>query len=213
MSVAALVTAAWIHFSGREDTPAGRRWWSHWRPYRWPLVAWLLVVFEVASLTLGMIGQCPAWSVGRSNLQALTGKTCGLADDVLVESDPNAGMQPVGVPVAEALGAVSAEGFTPQRHSHRHLHSDRAARQRELRRSRGGRLRQRVGSRGGHRGRRPGNPWVNGSRAPLPYGLDPTTTLVLGGWRSGTQQPARLRSAWYRLPARDALGDDSAPWW
>ena len=35
-----------------------------------------------------MTDQYPAWSVGRSNLQALTGKTCGLADDVLVELDP-----------------------------------------------------------------------------------------------------------------------------
>ena len=39
-----------------------------------------------------MTDQYPAWSVGRSNLEALTGKTCGLADDVLVEQDPNAGM-------------------------------------------------------------------------------------------------------------------------
>ena len=55
----------------------------------------------MASLTLGMINQYPAWSVGRSNLQALTGKTCGLADDVMVEQDPNAGMlAPVGVPSA-----------------------------------------------------------------------------------------------------------------
>ena len=47
---------------------------------------------------------------------------------------------------------------------------------------------------------------VNGSRARLPYGLDPATTPVLGSWRSGTQQPAVLRSAWYRLPPRDEAG-------
>ena len=28
----------------------------------------------------------------------------------------------------------------------------------------------------------------------------------MGGWRSGTQQPAILRSAWYRLPPRDEAG-------
>src|SRR6202035_2218418 len=68
------------------------------------IAAWALVFFEVLSLTLGMTDQYPAWSVGRSNLQALTGKTCGLATDVLVEQDPNAGMlSPVSAPVNEAL--------------------------------------------------------------------------------------------------------------
>jgi arabinosyltransferase C len=43
-------------------------------------------------------------------------------------------------------------------------------------------------------------PGINGSRARLPYGLDPAHTPVLGSWRSGVQVPARLRSAWYRLP-------------
>ena len=56
--------------------------------------------FEVLSLTLATADQYPAWSVGRSNLEALTGKTCGMAEDVLVEQDPNAGVLiPIGVPV------------------------------------------------------------------------------------------------------------------
>ena len=50
---------------------------------------------------------------------------------------------------------------------------------------------------------------VNGSRARLPYGLDPARTPVLGSWRSGTQQTAALRSAWYRLPPRDS--DEEPP--
>ena len=36
---------------------------------------------------------------------------------------------------------------------------------------------------------------VNGSRARLPYNLDPARTPVMGSWRSGPQQPAVLRSA------------------
>src|SRR4029079_11044088 len=47
---------------------------------------------------------------------------------------------------------------------------------------------------------------ANGSRARLPYGLDPARTPVLGSWRSGAQQPAVMRSAWYRLPPRDQAG-------
>src|SRR5262249_60357950 len=47
-------------------------------------------------------------------LEALTGKSCGLAEDVLVEQDPNAGMlPPVTGPVADALGAGLSEAFTP----------------------------------------------------------------------------------------------------
>ena len=194
-------------------TPAGWHRWSRLAASPLALVAWLLVVFEVASLTLGMIGQYPAWSVGRSNLQALTGKTCGLADDVLVESDPNAGMlQPVDAPVAEALGAVSAEGFSPNG-----IPTDISTLIEPpasgnfiglgATDSGGSGSAPEAGTEGGA----PVAPGVNGSRAPLPYGLDPATTPVLGSWRAGTQQPSRLRSAWYRLPARDALGDDSAP--
>ena len=75
---------------------------------------WLLVIFEVLSLTLGMIDLWPAWSVGRSNLGALAGKRCGLADYVMVEQDPNAGMlTPVGAPAGDALGAATTEGFGP----------------------------------------------------------------------------------------------------
>ena len=69
------------------------------------IAAWVLVTFEVVSLTLAMTGQYPAWSVGRSNLQALTGKSCGLAEDVMVEQDPNAGML---APVSGSVATPSA---------------------------------------------------------------------------------------------------------
>ena len=210
-TVAALITAAWIHFSGRADTNPPRRWWSRLAVSPLALVAWLLVVFEVASLTLGMIGQYPAWSVGRSNLQALTGKTCGLADDVLVESDPNAGMlTPFDVPAAKALGSVSAEGFSPNG-----VPTDIST---LIEPPASGNFigvgaadsgTTAVGSAADGTTAAAGG--LNGSRTPLPYGLDPATTAVLGSWRDGTQQQAQLKSAWYRLPARDSLGDDAAP--
>ena len=213
MSVAALLIAAWIHFSGRENAPAGHNWWSRLSASPLAVVAWILVVFEVASLTLGVINQYPAWSVGRSNLQALTGKTCGLADDVLVESDPNAGMlEPVNVPVADALGSVSSEGFSPNG-----IPTDIST---LIEPPASGNFigvgavdsgTSGAGREAGTGGNAAVGPGVNGSRAPLPYGLDPATTPVLGSWRAGAKQPARLRSAWYRLTARDTLGDDSAP--
>jgi arabinosyltransferase C len=206
LSIVALTVAAWFHFSGRDDSPPTRHRWQRVVHSPLAIAAWVLVVFEVLSLTLGMTEQYPAWSNGRSNLEALTGKTCGLADDVLVEQDPNAGMlTPVGVPVGEALGAVTAEGFGPNG-----IPADVSADPvsespgtSNFADSETGTL---TASEAGTEGGTIAAAGVNGSRARLPYDLDPAATPVLGSWRGGTQQPAVLRSAWYRLPPRDQAG-------
>jgi arabinosyltransferase C len=208
LSVVALLVAAWFHFSGRDSSPPGStdRRWSRIVQAPLAVAAWLLVVFEVLSLTLGMTEQYPAWSVGRSNLEALTGKTCGLASDVMVEQDPNAGMlAPVSAPVGLALGAVTAQGFGPNgipadvsadpimepQGSDNFADTDGT---------------QETGSEPGTEGGTTAAAGVNGSRARLPYNLDPARTPVMGSWRAGPQQPAVLRSAWYRLPPRDERG-------
>jgi arabinosyltransferase C len=208
LSVVALLVAAWFHFSGRDAPPPGpaRRWQ---RIVQAPLAiaTWLLVMFEVLSLTLGMTEQWPAWSVGRSNLEALTGKTCGMAEDVLVEQEPNAGMlRPIGVPVGQALSSVTSEGFSPNG-----VPTDISA---DEQLSGPGTATNFADSpesedQAGEAGTEGGTTaaaGVNGSRARLPYGLDPATTSVMGSWRAGTQQPAALRSAWYQLPPRDQAG-------
>lgn len=206
LSVVMLLVAAWFHFSGRGDGNRGkRRWWSGIVESPLAIAAWALVFFEVLSLTLGMTEQWPAWSVGRSNLEALTGKTCGLASDVLVEQDPNAGMlTPIAVPVAGALGAVTDEGFTPNG-----VPADISA-DPVNEPPGGGNFVSDDGvvtsSEAGTEGGTTAAAGINGSRARLPYGLDPDTTPVMGSWRAGVQQPARLRSAWYRLPPRDSTG-------
>ena len=74
LSVLALLLATYFHFSSRGEKP--------WRPTRLGMLlhsplaiaGWAAVLFEVVSLTLGMTGQYPAWSVGRSNLDALRGQ-------------------------------------------------------------------------------------------------------------------------------------------
>ncbi|UXA21008.1 arabinosyltransferase domain-containing protein [Mycobacterium sp. SMC-4] len=200
-SVLTLLVAAWFHFSGRDDSPTngGRRW----RPVgQAPLAiaTWALVTFQVVSLTAAMIGQYPAWTVGRSNLQALTGKTCGMAEDVLVEQNPTAGLlTPIGVPIGEGLG-VAAEGFRPngipsdvsadpvmeQPGSDNFADSSDSG--------------VATGAEAGTEGGTTAAAGINRSRARLPFNLDPDRTPVMGSWRSGTQQPASLRSAWYRLP-------------
>ncbi|HNP14660.1 MAG TPA: arabinosyltransferase domain-containing protein [Mycobacterium sp.] len=210
LTVVTLVVAAWFHFSGRaENRPVRSGWWSKAVGSPLAVVAWLLVFFEVLSLTLAMIDQYPAWSVGRSNLQALTGKTCGLADDVMVELDPNAGLlTPIGVSVGDALGSATDDGFTPNG-----IPSDVSA-DPVLDRS-GGNFADTDGvvntSEAGTEGGTTAAAGINGSRARLPYGLDPARNPVLGSWRSGVQQPAMLRSAWYRLPDGWATDRKAAP--
>lgn len=205
-SVLTLIVAAVMHFSGRGEKP--------WRPtplgriLHSPLAiaAWALVIFEVVSLTAAVAIQYPAWTVGRSNLQALTGKTCGLATDVMVEQDPNAGMlTPIDEPVGEALGAVRSVGFSPNgiptdvspdpvsdaQTSDNFADTDGSSND---------------SGEAGTEGGTTATTGVNGSRARLPFELNPATTPVLGSWRSGVQQPAFLRSAWYALPPRDEAG-------
>lgn len=208
LSVLALLIAAWFHFSSRDERDR-RRWWSGATGSPLGIAAWLLVVFEVISLTLGMLNQWPAWSVGRSNLQALTGKTCGLADDVMVEQDPNTGLlSPLDSPVGAALGAVTDDGFTPNG-----IPADIAAEPVKEPPGSGNLIdasdKTVTATEAGTEADAATKPGVNGSRARLPYGLDPSRTPVLGSWRSGVQQPARLRSAWYRLPPPEQRTDDA----
>ena len=47
-------------------------------------------------------------------------------------------------------------------------------------------------------------PGINGSRVPLPYGLDPDQVPLAGSYTTGPQQQSRLASAWYQLPKPDA---------
>lgn len=209
LTVLVLLLAAWFHFVAPDDGAPKTRWGARLAGIiQSPLAiaTWALVVFEVASLTLAMTDQYPAWSVGRSNLQALTGKTCGLAEDVLVEQDPSAGLlSPVGGPAgssaADALGAGLSEAFTAngipadvradpvmERPGDRSFVNDE----------------EKTGSnQAGTEGGTTPAPGINGSSAQLPFNLDPARTPVLGSWRSGIQVPAHLRSGWYRLPARD----------
>ena len=206
LSVAALLVAAWFHFSGRDESPPTRRAWQRIMQSPLAIAAWLLVLFEVLSLTLGMTEQYPAWSNGRSNLEAVTGKTCGLANDVMVEQAPNAGLlNPIGVPVGEALGAASAEGFGPNG-----IPADVSADPvmespgtSNFADTESGTL---TANEAGTEGGTTAAAGVNGSRARLPFNLDPARTPVMGSWRAGTQEPAALRSAWYRLPPRDQTG-------
>lgn len=204
LSAVALLVAAWLHFSGRDKPPppGTQPLWKRIAESPLAIATWALVMFEVVSLTVAMVGQYPAWTVGRSNLQALTGKTCGMAEDVLVEQDVNAGLlSPArNVPVGEALGDVTAEGFSPNGIPS-DVSPDPVSEEPGAGNFADSDSGVVTGSEAGTEGGTTSAAGVNGSRARLPYGLDPARTPVMGSWRSGTQQPAFLRSAWYQLPA------------
>nr|WP_280408039.1 arabinosyltransferase domain-containing protein [Nocardia brasiliensis] len=173
------------------------------------VVAALMVALEVLSLVKGAVSQYPAYSLARSNLDALGGNSCGLANDVLVEADPNGGrLQPIPDPAltdsSDPLAGVDPVGFDPNG-----VPNDLSADSVEVKPGTGNTSTQSVGAAfaegqsagtGGGQGAR----GVNGSTVALPFGLDPATTPILGSYQNGVQQPAHLTSSWYGLSPRSA---------
>src|SRR6478735_3406416 len=80
-----------------------------------------MVVLEAGSMAKGFVQRYPAYTTAKANLSALSSglssTSCAMADDVLVESDPNAGMlQPVPGQTFGRYGPLGGEnpvGFTP----------------------------------------------------------------------------------------------------
>ena len=148
----------------------------------------------VGSMVAGIVRQYPTYSNGWDNLREFSGG-CGLADDVLVEPDSNAGFMapqtwPGNYGPLGALGGVNPTGFTPNGVPERTLAE--AVRETSV--------------------PQPGTdydwyaptklktPGINGSTVPLPYGLDPQRVPLAGSYTTGAQQQSRLTSAWYQLP-------------
>ncbi|NMM90983.1 arabinosyltransferase [Rhodococcus sp. SRB_17] len=199
LTVVMLLVAAWCYFrEPHEDrsASAGRVWSIP------PLTvaAALMVLFFVLSMAKGAIAQYPSFSLAKSNVGALAGHSCGLAEDVLVETDPNASMlQPLTAASANALGARSV-GFTPNGVA-ADLTSDEESASEGMANSidnADSKSSNAAGTAGGQ-----GASGVNGSSVALPFGLDPATTPVLGTY--GASGPASLTSDWYALPTSGDL--------
>ncbi|AOW94865.1 arabinosyltransferase [Rhodococcus sp. WMMA185] len=204
VAVLLLGLAAWFHIhphaSTRTDKPS--RLWSV-PPLT--IAAAVMVAFEVLSLAKGAVSQYPAYSVARSNIDALTGAPCGLAHDVLLETDPNASMlQPLSGDIGAALSAGGVVGFTPngvaqdltpdteEVASGTANTVDRTNADQD---TSGGT----AGTGGGF-----GGEGINGSTVALPFGLDPGTTPVLGSFGEG--EIATVTTDWYQLPEPDSAG-------
>ncbi|MGA9871606.1 MAG: arabinosyltransferase domain-containing protein [Rhodococcus sp. (in: high G+C Gram-positive bacteria)] len=199
LTVLALIYAAYQHIRvpyAKPPTVKRRRF----SPSALTLVAGAVVLFEVLSLLKGAVSQYPAYSIARSNINSLTGNACGLANDVLVETNPNASMlQPLSN-TDDPLGAGGNVGFTPNG-----VASDLTADAEQSSQGGANSIEPSDGSTtvstnsAGTDGGTEANAGVNGSTVALPFGLDPSTTPVLGSF--GADEPASLTTEWYGLPA------------
>ncbi len=189
----AALWAAWLHFASRDR---GEGWLARAvtaAPV--PAAAGFMALVFVASMVAGIVRQYPTYSNGWANVREFTGG-CALADDVLVEPDSNAGFMaplPGDYGPLGPLGGVNPIGFTPSGVPERTLAE--AVRLTSV--------------------PQPGTDYdwdaptksestgLNGSRVPLPYGLDPARVPLAGSYATGPQQQSTLTSAWYQLPKPD----------
>src|SRR5271168_3908315 len=173
------------------------------------VVATIMVLGEVGSLAKGAVGRYPVYTTAKSNLAAITSglsaASCAMADDVLAEPDPNAGLlQPVTGQTfgpAGPLGGINPVGFKPDGVGD-DLKSDPVVTKPGVVNSDASpnkpnaSMSDSAGTAGGK-----GPAGVNGSHAALPFGLDPARTPVMGSYGEDTLA-ATATSAWYQLPPR-----------
>ncbi|MDL9937656.1 arabinosyltransferase domain-containing protein [Gordonia sp. ABSL1-1] len=168
------------------------------------IIAVLVVLAELALFTKAAATRTDTYTTFSANIRALTGDTCGMAQDVLVERDPNRGMlTPVGTTDISAALAGKSTGFTPDGVAPDLMPDPTSLGAGTINTS--GNLARPFVVAGGPPGTTGGvgPTGVNGSTAALPFGLDPDTTPVLGSFGHDNES-AELTSGWYRLPARDA---------
>lgn len=210
LSILTGLLAAWYHFrmdyAGHTEVKDNRR---NRILASTPLlvVAVIMVAGEVGSMAKAAVFRYPLYTTAKANLTALsTGlSSCAMADDVLAEPDPNAGMlQPVpgqAFGPDGPLGGISPVGFKPEGVGE-DLKSDPVVSKPGLVNSDASpnkpnaAITDSAGTAGGK-----GPVGINGSHAALPFGLDPARTPVMGSYGENNLA-ATATSAWYQLPPR-----------
>lgn len=212
LSILTGLLAAWQHFrmdyAGHTEVQDNRR---NRVLASTPLlvVASIMVVGEVASLTKGAVFRYPLYTTGKANLAALVSglspASCAMADDVLTEPDPNAGLlapapgQTFGPD--GPLGGVNPVGFKPDGvgddlRSYPVVTKPGVVNSDASPNKPNAAMSDSAGTAGGK-----GAAGVNGSHAALPFGLDPARTPVMGSYGENSLA-ATATSAWYQLPPR-----------
>ncbi|NMO02902.1 arabinosyltransferase [Gordonia sp. TBRC 11910] len=166
------------------------------------LIAAAMVLVEIALFTKAVAGRTDTYTTLAADVDAVRGKTCGMADYVLVEPDANRGMlTPVGGKSASAALAGESTGFDPNGVA-ADLTPDPNSLSPGTMNTSGNLARPFVisgGSPGTTGGTGPRG--INGSTVALPFGLNPATTPVMGSYGHNSGE-ATLTSDWYQLPAR-----------
>ncbi len=180
------------------------------------LLAATMVLGEVGSMAKAAAGRYPLYTTAKANAAAVFSAasgsqdtSCAMADDVIAEPDPNDGLlQPLSGQSwgpDGPLGGSDPVGFTPNGVG-TDLSSEPVVTKPGLVNSDASpnkpssTISDSAGTAGG---------WipkeapagVNGSRAALPFGLDPAHTPVMGSYGANTLAE-EAASAWYQLPPR-----------
>ncbi|GFG74024.1 arabinosyltransferase domain-containing protein [Mycobacterium botniense] len=210
-SIATGLLAAWQHFrmdyAGHTEVKDTRR---NRILASTPLlvVASVMVLVEVGSMAKAGAARYPVYTTAKANLDALRSglsvTSCAMADDVLAEPDPNAGLlQPVPGQNYGPYGPLGGEnpvGFNPNGVSE-DLTSDPVISKPGLVNSDASpnkpnaAVSDSAGTAGGY-----GPVGINGSRVALPFGLDPARVPVMGSYGENTVA-AHATSVWYQLPS------------
>lgn len=212
LSILTGLLAAWQHFrmdyAGHTEVEDNRR---NRVLASTPLlvVATIMVIGEVGSLAKGAVFRYPLYTTGKANLAAITSglspASCAMADDVLTEPDPNAGMlQPAPGQTFGPdgpLGGSNPVGFKPDGvgtdlRSYPVVTKPGVVNSDASPNKPNAAMSDSAGTAGGK-----GPAGVNGSHAALPFGLDPARTPVMGSYGENSLA-ATATSAWYQLPPR-----------
>ncbi|BEK84217.1 arabinosyltransferase domain-containing protein [Nocardia seriolae] len=212
LAVLCLLVAAYQHFREPYAPPKPVRGFDKFASMPLTVAAAALVLFEVLSLAKAAVGQYPAYSIAESNLRALKGDSCALANEVLVETDTaDSLLHPWTGSDADGLAAENT-GFTPNG-----VASDLTADAEEtvtggansVNDSKSGNKTSKTtgAGTGGGKSEEVG---INGSSVALPFGLDPAKTPVMGSYTDGEQQVSKLTTQWYNAEKLNSVRNDPA---
>lgn len=205
--LALIVLLVGVVYSFRSPKPERNTRWAGVMAAPIAVVSALAVALSMASFGKAFVDQYPSYSIGKGNLQALTGEHCALADDALLETNTNDSfLRPVNGELGESLEAGDSRGFTPNGvpSEIEPDGGDSAAvgviGDADSPTSAGQGSESTEETEDGNRA----DAGVNESTIRLPFNLDYNRVPVLGSWvdKSEPQAAAELSTGWYELPER-----------
>ncbi|HIW92742.1 MAG TPA: arabinosyltransferase domain-containing protein [Candidatus Corynebacterium avicola] len=168
----------------------------------------IVVVFNLASLGKAVVGQWPAYTVGKGNIDTLTGDSCQLGGAALVEGNTNESfLEPVGdTDFADSLTTEDSRGFQenniPNRIEEGTSSAASSPETSAVATGAFGSSEDEDATDTGPGGGQSAREGANGSYAQLPFGIDRYEVPVIGSYTDGLQLQAETATSWYSLPER-----------